>query len=65
MLETLPIRSSIQIINDQGRYTNNHIRHNASNENVLAFGKALNMLQFRAPAERFVRVVRTEIKQSE
>ena len=63
MVESIPIRSSIQIVNDQGRYTNNHIRHNASNENVLAFGKALNALQFRAPAERFVRVVRLEIKQ--
>jgi len=63
MVESIPIRSSIQIVNDQGRYTNNHIRHNANNENVLEFGKALNSLQFRAPAERFVRVVRLEIKQ--
>ena len=64
MIESVPVRSSIQIVNDEGRYTNNHIMHTASHENVLMFGKALNGLQYRAPAERFVRVTRYEIKQA-
>jgi len=62
MITAIPVRTGIQIVNDIGRYTNNHIRPNASNENILAFGKALNNLQFRAPAERFVKQQRFELK---
>ena len=64
MVQSVPVRSSIQIINIEGRYTNNHILHTASHENVLKFGKALNSLQYRAPAERFVRATRYEIKEA-
>jgi len=64
MVESIPVRNSITIVNTEGRYTNSNLRHDAPDANILYFAKAVNSLQYSAPAERFAKSQRYELKGS-
>jgi len=62
VIEKIPVFTRIQIINEDGRYTNSHIRHDAQDGDILAFGMAVNGLQFRTPAQKYIKIQREELK---
>jgi len=62
MITSVPVQNRITVINTQGRYTNNNLKPDAGDADILKFARAVNTVQYLAPAERFVKTQRFELK---
>ena len=62
MVTAVPVSTRLSIINGKERYTNSNIKATASFGGILNLAKALNSLQYGAPADQFVVTAKTELK---
>ena len=62
MVNSIPVSAKLTVVNGKERYTNSHVKTAAGPDSLLAFGKALNSLQYNAPADKFVFQVKNELK---
>ena len=58
----IPVSTHISIIHSKQRYTNRNIKTTAANDNIYAFATALNYLQYGTPAEKYVKIQKSELK---
>ena len=62
MVTAIPVSARISVINGKEKYVNNDISASAPSEELLSFAKAVNSLQYNAPADSFVLTVKHELK---
>ena len=54
MVTAIPISARMTIVNGKERYTNNNIKPSADVGSLLTLARALNSLQYNAPADKFI-----------
>jgi hypothetical protein len=62
MVVSVPITTALTIQNQDGRFSFRNLKHSSDNDDLLKFGVAVNSLQFGAPAEKYLRTTRTELR---
>jgi len=62
MVTAVPVSRRITIVNGKERYSNGSIKMTAQNDGLLMFAKALNSLQYNAPADKFTLTDKSELK---
>ena len=60
MVTSIPVSTSLAIVKNSKRYTNNNIKPSADADSLLQLAQALNSLQ-ASPADKFILTAKREL----